>query len=239
MQTVKPTKKINQALILLVLFVAPAAVFYFLIYAGVHKVNRLKFFGPKTIELKTVRGAEIADTTYHEIPPFSVERLTVNGMPPFHSDSLEGKIYLAHFLNRSLMQDIPKEIVYACSEILPAFPDVYWVTFWEKAEDYSPVITLPSSRTEKFEGMDERWIELAAFDSIVQKIKWDGYFKADPAETEQIDPASVALIDKEGRIRSYFNPVKQSDISNIKKEILLLYKEYELAYKTHRFIRFN
>ena len=239
MQTVNQTKKINQALILLVLFVAPAAVFYFLVYAGVHKVNRLKFYGPKTIEVKKVRGAEIADTSYHEIPSFSLNRLTVNGMPKFHSDSLKGRIYLAHFLDRSLMQDIPKEIIYACSEILPAFPDLYWITFWDKAEDYSPAITLPSSRTKKLKGMDERWIELAGPDSLVQKIKWNGYFKADPAEEEKIDPASVALIDKEGRIRSYFNPVKQTDISNIKKEILLLNKEYELSFKTHRFIRFN
>ncbi len=239
MNDIKPAKKINQAIILLILFVAPAAVFYFLIYAGVHKVNRLKFYGPKTVEIKKVRGAEIADTTYHEIPPFSLYRLTVNGMPKFNSDSLAGKIYLAHFLDRSLLQDIPKEVVYACSEILPAFPDLYWVTFWEKAENSSPVITLPSTRTKKFEGMDDRWIELAGADSLVQQIKWDGYFKTDPAETEQIDPSSVALIDREGRIRSYFNPVKQADISNIKKEIMLLHKEYELAYKTHRFIQFN
>jgi hypothetical protein len=239
MQTAKPTKRFNQAFILLVLFVAPAAVFYFLIYAGVHKVNRLKFYGPKIVELKMVRGSEIADTTYHEIPSFSLYRLTLSGTPKFVSDSLAGKIYLAHFLDRSLMQDIPKEIVYACSEILPAFPELYWVTFWEKAEDYSPVITLPSTRTKKLAGADDHWIELAAPDSLVQKIKSEGYFKVDSAETEKIDPASVALIDKEGRIRSYFNPVKQADISNIKKEILLLYKEYELAYKTHRFIRFN
>ena len=31
----------------------------------------------------------------------------------------------------------------------------------------------------------------------------------------------------------------QAEISNVKKEIILLYKEYELAYKTHRFIQFN
>lgn len=236
----KQAKKINQVIILLTLLVAPSAVFYFLIYAGVHKVNRLKFYGPKTVEIKKVRGTEIADTSYHAPPPFSLYRLTVNGTVQFNSDSLAGKIYLAHFLDRSLLKDIPKEVVYACSEILPAFPDLYWVTFWEKADDTSSyAITLPSARSKKLDGMDNRWIELAGFDTIVKHIKWEGYFKADPAETERIDPSSVALIDKEGHIRSYFNPVKQTEISAIKKEILLLHKEYELAYKTHRFIEFK
>jgi len=234
-----PKKKSTKAFVLLVLFVLPAAIFYFLIYAGVHKVNRLHFYGPKTVTYKTVRGAQVADTTYHEIPPFSLIDVSRTDSVPFPSKNLEGHLYLAHFLDRSYLNDIPKEITYAASEILPEFPELRWVTLWEHADSAKIDYTQPGERTSKLKNADHQWIELRGNDSLVQYLRTEGYFKPDPASREKFDPSSVVLVDKEGRIRSYFNPVMQAEISNIKKEIVLLYKEYELAYKTHRFIEFE
>lgn len=239
MSELKPIKNTRiKVLVLLVLFIAPAAIFYFLIYAGVHKVNRLKFYGPKTVTYKKVRGAEVADTTYHEIPAFKLTNIAGSEPMPYNSTNLREKIYLAHFMNRDMMKDMPKEITYAVSEILPEFPDLIWVTFWENADTANITYTLPSERTRKLKGTDNRWIELKGNDSIISRLKTNGYFARDSADAS-FDPSSVVLIDKEGRIRSYFNPVMQGEIANIKKEILLLHKEYELAYKTHRFIQFN
>lgn len=239
MATQLPKKKFTKAILLLTLFVAPAAVFYFLIYAGVHKVNRLHFYGPKKVTVKTVRGAEVADTTYHEIPPFTLQNIAGAEPRPYPSKNLEGGLYMAHFLDRKYLDDIPKEVVYAASEILPEYPQLRWVTFWENSDSARITYTPPSERTRKLKDTDHRWIELTGNDSLIHYLKTEGYFKADPNSSEKFDPSSVMLIDKEGRIRSYFNPVMQADLSNIKKEILLLYKEYELAYRTHRFIEFN
>lgn len=235
----RSSKKITKALLLFGLFIFPAAIFYFLIYAGVHKVNRLHFYGPKTITYKTVRGAQVADTTYHEIPPFSLRDVSRTDSVPFPSKNLEGRLYLAHFLDRTYLNDIPKEIIYAASEILPEFPELRWVTIWEHADTAHIAYTKPGDRTTKLAGVNNQWIELTGNDSLLQYLRTEGYFKKDSASAEKFDPSSVVLIDKEGRIRSYFNPVMQAEISNIKKEIILLYKEYELAYKTHRFIEFE
>lgn len=237
----KPSKgkSFTKALVLIVLFIAPAAVFYFLIYAGVHKVNRLKFYGPKTFTVKKIRGSEVADTTYHQIPPFTLTNIAGTEPKGFNSKSLEGKIYLAHFLDRSMLHDIPKEVVYTAYEILPFFQELNFVTFWENSDTANIKYIPPSDRTRKLQGMDHQWIELKGNDSIISRLKTEGYFKADPNSKEVFDPSSIVLVDKEGRIRSYFNPVMQAEITNAKKEILLLYKEYELAYKTHRFIEFN
>lgn len=232
-------KKIAKAALLFVLFILPAAIFYFLIYAGVHKVSRLHFYGPKTITRKMVRGAEVADTTYHQIPKFSLRDLTRTDSVPFPSTNLDGKLYLAHFLDRAYLKDIPKEITYAASEILPEYPDLRWITIWEHADSSQIAYTPPAERTRKLDKIGHQWIELTGSDSLVQYLRTEGYFKKDPASPEKFDPSSVVLVDKEGHIRSYFNPVMQAEISNIKKEILLLYKEYELAYKTHRFIEFE
>lgn len=229
-------KKRTKVFVLLALFIAPAAIFYFLIYAGVHKVNRLKFYGPKKVITKSVRGSMVSDTIYHEIPAFSL--LNVSGSEPYSSKNLEGKVYLAHFLDRKIINDIPKEITYAASDILPFFKDVVWVTFWENADTANISYTKPSDRTRLLSGMDHQWVELKGNDSIISQLKTYGYFGKDPADMA-FDPSSVVLVDKEGRIRSYFNPVMQGEITNVKKEIVLLYKEYELAFKTHKFIQFN
>lgn len=232
-------KKITKAAVLLVLFVLPAAIFYFLIYAGVHKVNRLKFYGPKTVTVKRERGAEVADTSYHTIPPFRLTNIAGPEPLPYNSTNLDGRLYLAHFLDRSVLKDIPKEITYAASEILPEFPQLSWVTFWENGDSSKIEYTLPSERTRKLAGAEHQWIELTGGDSLIRRLKTEGYFKKDTADRQTFDPSMMVLVDKEGHIRSYFNPVMQAEISNIKKEIILLYKEYELAYKTHRFIEFN
>ena len=238
-QQSQPQKKFKKAGVLLGLFIAPAAVFYVLVYAGVHKVNRLRFYGPKTVQVKTVHGSRVADTTYHTVPPFSLTSGGASGPLPFHSKNLENRLYVAHFLDRSRLDGIPKEITYAASEILPEFPQLYWVTFWEHADSAGITYTPPGERTRKLEGTENRWIELTGNDSLIQYLKTEGYFKKDPASRQTFDPSSIVLVDKEGHIRSYFNPVMQAEISNVKKEIILLYKEYELAYKTHRFIQFN
>lgn len=186
-----------------------------------------------------VRGSEVADTTYHEIPAFSLRDISRTDSVPFPSKNLENRLYLAHFLDRSYLNDIPKEITYAVSEILPEFPQLSWVTIWAHADSSRFTYIKPSERTRKLEGADHQWIELTGKDSLVEYLRTEGFFKKDPASPETFDPSSVALIDKEGRIRAYFNPVMQAELSNIKKEIILLYKEYELAYKTHRFIQFE
>lgn len=227
-----------KVLILLTLFIAPAAIFYFMVYAGVHKVNRLKFYGPKTVTYKTERGAQVPDTVYHEIPAFQLNKLMEAGQMPYSSKNLSGKLYLAHFLNKAKLAEMPKEIIYAVSEIIPEYPDLVWITFWENSDSARFDYINPSDYTRKFEGKGHQWIELTGNDRLIQSLKTNAYFAKDSAD-EAFDPSSVVLIDKEGRIRSYFNPVMQAEVSNIKKEILLLYKEYDLAYKTHRFIEFN
>lgn len=237
MSELSPIKKRRtKVIVLLALFIAPAAIFYFLIYAGVHKVNRLKFYGPKKVVMKTIKGSEVADTIYHEIPAFTLFNIAKS--TSFSSKNLEGKIYLVHFLDRSKMNDIPKEVIYAVTDIIPFFKELTWVTIWENADTADIKYQLPSDRTRLLKDMDHQWIELKGNDSIIDALKTNGYFSRDSADMA-FDPSSVVLIDKEGRIRSYFNPVMQGEITNVKKEILLLNKEYELAFKTHRFIKFN
>lgn len=226
--------KLKKTFVLFALFVLPALLFYLLVYAGVHKVNRLAFYGPKQIIETKKRGAVVADTIYHSIPPFTAQ--TTQSIP-FSDKSLEGKVYLAHFLDMSQLNDIPKEITYVATQILPTYPSIQFITY---LYNFNPntSLTSPSEKTEKLANDQKRWIYVSLSDSTAQFLQKEGYFKSDEKQAVQ-DPSSLALVDMEGHIRGYYNPILQSDISNLKKEISLLYKEYELAFKTHKYIEFN
>lgn len=228
-------QKFKKVAVLFALFVLPALLFYLMVYTGVHKVNRLHFYGPRTITEIQRRGATVYDTSYHSIPAFAAK--DVNGVP-FSSKSIQGKIYLAHFLDMSQLNDIPKEVTFMATETLPLYKSIEFVSFLEKAPA-GLKLELPSARTAKLSGCDTRWHYVSLSDSLAHYLKTEGYFKKDPADSLSIDPGSVALIDMEAHIRGYYNPVMQSDGSNLKKEISMLYKEYELAFKTHKYIDFK
>ena len=61
-------KKLFKIVVLVSLLILPTVLFYFFIYTGVHKVNRLPFYGPVTMVDKTVKGKTVKDTSYFEIP---------------------------------------------------------------------------------------------------------------------------------------------------------------------------
>jgi protein SCO1/2 len=227
---------LKKILILSALLILPSALFYVMIYTGVHKVNRLKFYGPKAITESRKRGATVVDTVYHQIPSFIAER---SDKSVYISDTVLNKtIYLFHFLDYRVLKDIPKEVVFCASEILPTFTELRFVTMVEHP-DSSLQIPLPSSRTPKLAGFDNRWDVITGSDSLLNILKYDGYFKPDLSDSVIQDPYSLVLIDREGHIRGYYNPVKMKEISEMKKEILMLFKEYELAFKTNKYIDFN
>lgn len=229
------SSKSKKIFVLIALFILPAFFFYLLVYTGKHKVNRLQFYGPKEVVKIEKRGSAIFDTTYHSIPFFQAQ--TLDNIP-FSAKTLEGKIYLAHFIDMASLKDIPKEVTYIASEILTKYPSLLFVTYLENASN-DLKLELPSARTKKLEGTDTRWFYVKVDSTTSTYLKMEGYFKTSPTDTAEYDPSSIALIDMEGRIRGYYNPAFSSDISNLKKEISLLYKEYELAFKTHKYIEFN
>jgi hypothetical protein len=173
---------------------------------------------------------------YHQIPSYVAERTDKS---PYNSDSVLGKkIYLFHFLDFRVLKDIPTEVVFCASEILPIFKDLRFVTMVEYA-DSTLSFPAPSSRTLKLTGCDNRWDVITANDTLLKSLKYEGYFKQDPSDSVIQDPYCLVLIDREKHIRGYYNPVKMKEISEMKKEILMLFKEYELAFKTNKYIDFN
>lgn len=229
----RPLSTPLKILLLVGLFVLPAAIFYVMVYGGYHKVRRLRFYGPHKVVTNTQRGQTVTDTIFFILPSFSGKDFL--GLT-YQSDSLLGYVTLVHVLDGRLFRTLPKEIVYFGSEALSTFPDLRMLTIFRN--QFPPDFTFPSRLTSRLAGDSLRWhfmvMDSTACDNLVTK----GLFATEKTDSLAYDPAGMVLLDKEHHIRGYYNPVLQADINTMKKEIQHLYREYELAFKTHRLVRF-
>lgn len=228
----RPLSAPLKALLLVGLFVLPAALFYIMVYGGYHRVKRLRFYGPHRIEWRRERGQTFADTLYYQVPVFSGEDLAGN---IYKTDSLKGYVSLVQVLDGALFNSLPKEIVYFGSEALGTFPQLRMLTVFRNQAPRN--FNYPWRLTSKLANDSLRWhfmiMEASECDSLVYR----GLFASLQRDSLAYDPAGMVLLDKEQHIRGYYNPLLLKDLENMKKEIQHLYREYELAFKTHTLVR--
>jgi len=227
-------KRIFKIVVLVSLLVLPTVLFYFFIFTGVHKVNRLPFYGPVRIVDTTVKGKTVKDTVYFEIP--SIDFVTTDSTG-FNPAKLEKHIYVAHFLDFSKMDSIPRQMIFCASEVLKRHNDIYFITYLEHYKNQP--IPKPSSYTKAFEGLDTNWLFIIVPDDKLDSVKTNGYFVKDADVKQAPDPYSIVLVDKERRVRGYYNPTYATDIKRTSTEIDYLKKEYYLNYRTHRYYQYE
>lgn len=227
-------KKLFKIFVLVSLLILPTVLFYFFIYTGVHKVSRLPFYGPVTMTEKEVKGKTVTDTVYFEIPSVDLLKTDSSKFNPLH---LEKRIYVAQFLDFSKMDSIPNQVIFCASEILKKHSDIYFVTYLEHYKGQP--IPKPSSYTPNLTGKDTAWLYIMVPDNKLDSIRTNGYFINDPDMKDPIDPYSMVLVDKERRIRGYYNPTLASDIKRVQGEIEYLKKEYFLNYRTHKYYEYE
>ncbi|MCX7744726.1 MAG: hypothetical protein N2167_09215 [Flavobacteriales bacterium] len=228
----KNTSPILKFSVIIGLLALPTLIFYLFVFTGVHHVSRLPFFGPRKVIEKTERGKLVKDTVYHEVAPYEA---ILPDSSLFQISSTNGIIYLTHFLDFSVLDQIPKEITYMISEALVEHPDIQAITHIYNYQ--GEPLPKPSEITSKLTGKDNVWHYILIHDSIISFIQQQ-YFFTEEYENPQ-DPFSLVMVDKEKRIRGYYNPILAADVKRLKQEISYLKREYELNFKTHRYFKYN
>lgn len=223
-------KKLVVAAILLV----PPLVFYFFVFGGVQYVSRLPFYGPRIIEEKPWHGRTIQDTSYFEIPDFEMLR---NDSTKIKSSELDGNIYLATFVDFGVLNEMPKELVFLIIDAFAEHSDLKVVTYFMNYKGQE--ISNPKSITSRFASDESNWIYVIETDTNMQVLHDDFYFVHDADLKVAKDPFSAVLIDKESRIRGYYNPIMAEDIKRAKEEVTHLKREYGLNYKTHKYFEYD
>lgn len=216
------------------LLALPTIIFYFFVWTGVHHVSRLPFYGPRKIVDKEYHGKTIKDTLFHEVPAFTLLKTDSSRLD---GKTLDGTIYVANFLDFGQLDTIPKEVIYVAAEVLTHFPEVHIVTHFEHYRGQP--LPLPSSFTAKLAGKDTSWIYVTGPQPTIDSLRTYGYFAEDADLKVQKDPYSLVLVDKEKRVRGYYNPILVKDVNRIKDEIAYLKREYELNFRTHRHYKYD
>ncbi len=224
----------KKKLVILALLLVPPIVFYFFVFGGVQYVSRLPFYGPRDIVEKQWHGRTVLDTTYFEIPDFTALK---NDSSTFDGKSLNGKIYLASFVDLALLNDIPKELTYMIFEAFSEHNDLQVVTYFYNYQGQK--LSTPKELTSRFPVDENQWSYLISAEPSITVLHDEYYFVKDEAVKEPKDPFSVVLVDKEKRIRGYYNPIMAKDVKQIKEEITHLKKEYGLNFKTHKYFEYD
>lgn len=196
-------------------------------------MNRLPFYGPKQIRDVEYRGKIIKDTVFHEIPA-----VTISGYQgdTLNTHYLSGYIHIAHFIDMNVLDSIPPQIVYTFSEVLADHKDVYAVSYLRNYQ--GETLRKPSSYSTKLDNTDTLWNYFTGPADSLETLLAEGYFPGDESGKNH-DVHSVVLVDKEGRIRGYYNPVVAEDIKRLTEDVKYLKREYARDYKTHRYYKYN
>lgn len=194
---------------------------YFIAKKEAAPVRYLPYFGPKFAQNKT-------DTSYHSVPDF--EFTNQNG-ELVNQNIIKNKIYVTEYFFTT------------CKTICPVMndhlTDIYkefknekdFLILSHTVDPETDSIALLKAYADAHGVKDNRWQFVTGNKKDLYRIARKGYLitpedgKGD--EDDFIHTQNFALIDKERRIRGYYDGTDSAEISRLKQDIRILLKEYE------------
>jgi len=216
----KRSKFIN----LFVLLIAAGIFIYtFFIHDNDKPVRYLAIFGPKSYESKNGK----TDTTYHTVKDFSF--INQDGKVVSQKD-LDGSVYVADFFFTTCHSICPV-MSSQMERIYTKFKGNPEVKFLSHTVD-PEIDTVEQLRSYALthNADSKQWIFVTGEKKQLYDIARTGYFldaqEGDGGPDDFIHTQNFALIDKDKRIRGYYNGIDSSDVDQLIKDIDLLLKEY-------------
>lgn len=216
----KKTKLIN----LSVLLIAAGIIAYaFFVYDNSKPIRYLAIFGPKEYESKN----GVTDTTYHTVQDFHF--INQDGRAVSQKD-LDGSVYVTDFFFTTCHSICP--IMSSQMErIYTKFKGNPEVKFLSHTVD--PEIDTVQQLKEyaiKHNADSKQWIFVTGEKKELYDIARTGYFldaqQGDGGPDDFIHTQNFALIDKDKRIRGYYDGTDSTDVDQLMRDIDLLLKEY-------------
>lgn len=210
-----------KAIIGALIIIVPVVVLLFLHFFGQNRFHTLPILGPRSLN-------ENGDTIYHHIPDFTfINQLN----QPYGSDSLKGLIHVADF------------IFTTCNGICPKMSS-HFSQLQEKISKYSDVklvsISVDPKRdtaqtlnqyAKKYKANPHFWKFLTAEQSQIVNIATKGYFlpldvSGKGKEFGITHSEMAVLVDKDLRIRNFYDLTNPNNIKTIEEDIRILKLEY-------------
>ena len=223
--------------LLLLMLVVPVVIFLLLKGTGSNRFSIPRYYplvdsatGQVRIGTQTVAGREVTDTLFHTVPDFS---LTNQEGKTVTSGYLKGKVFVADFFF-TRCPGICKKMSSQLTRVQERFlnnRDVQIVSFSVDPEnDTVPALQEYAGR---YGIRADNWQLLTGDKSQVYRLAKNGYYvtakedKPDATDLEErfVHTDKFVLVDRQGRIRGYYNVTIRNDVDRLITEIDILLRE--------------
>jgi protein SCO1/2 len=221
----KPSRS-NSRLINLFVLLAAAGIFVyaFFIYDDSKPLRYLAIFGPKEYEAK--KNGKV-DTTFHTIKDFN---FTDQDGKTVTQKDLNGSVYVTDFFFTTCHSICPV-MSSQMERIYTKYKDNPEVKFLSHTVDPDiDTVAQLKAYALKHNADSKQWKFVTGDKKALYDIARTGYFldaqQGDGGADDFIHTQNFALIDKDKRIRGYYDGIDSSDVDQLIKDIDLLLKEY-------------
>jgi len=221
---IKFFKKSIPTLIFLVVFSAIAIpVFYHLLKVD----KKLKVYSPADVNPRLVDFSMKHITKDHTIADF---KLTNQNGDIITNNNYKDKIYVADFFF-TRCQTICIAMAYNMSQLQDYYKDDHDIMFL--SHSVTPVIDSVSVLKEYANRkgvIDGKWNVTTGSKAHIYELARKSYFavldEGDGGENDFIHTEQFVLVDKDRRIRGYYDGTEKTDMEKLKQDIVLLKEEY-------------
>lgn len=211
---------------LLVTLLLPALVYLFF-SSGKHSMMHLPVYYPEDVKTRVVDGKEKTDTVYHTIPPF---RFINQDGDTVTEKKLENKIYVADFFFTTCPAICPKMMfnLEKINVVTQKNSDFMIISHTVNPKhDSVPVL---AAYAKLVHADSKKWMLVTGNKKDIYDIGIDGYKLAvdeDPrAPGGFLHSELFVLVDKEKRIRGYYDGTDSAAVSKLMNDIKILGAEY-------------
>jgi protein SCO1/2 len=211
-------KRVKRILIVLGILFLPS-VFWLLLTTGKNNFKRLEIFGPKEVNEK-------GDTIYHTIPAISF--INQDGKTITTRD-LEGKIFVANFFFATCPTICPRmnDNLRAVAENFKDIDDIRFLSFTVNPEhDSIPVL---AEYARQRHANPQKWWFLTGNKDSIYTLAGEGFLvtaAAGKTSSDFFHDQNLILVDKEKRIRGFYDGLDDADVRKLNDEIKVLLYEY-------------
>ena len=217
----------KKPVILLVILLLPGLVYIFF-SSGKHHMLHLPIYYPEDVKTTVVNGKEKNDTVYHTIPPFKF--INQDG-DTVTEKKFENKMYVADFFFTTCPTICPKMMfnMEKINAVTQKNPDLLLISHSvNPVHDSVPVL---KEYANLVHADSKKWMLVTGNKKDIYDIGIDGYKLAvneDPrAPGGFLHSELFVLVDKEKRIRGYYDGTDSSAVNKLIHDIKVLGAEYE------------
>jgi protein SCO1/2 len=226
----------KKGLVLFGILLLPS-ILYLTLTTGKHNFVHLPVYYPLTTKDTIIKGRKLTDTIYHTIPPFTLVDQTGN---KFTDKDLHGKIYVADFFFTTcpgICKDMAAQLI-RVQEKFKTFQGFAIVSHTvdpkkdtlEALQDYARLVKADN----------KTWHLCTGNRDTIYALGVDQYKL--PAQEDAKAPGGFlhseyfVLVDKDKRIRGYYDGTKTTEVDKLIEDIKVLLAEYQLELKKNKWI---